>query len=190
MSLITTIPEMILKELKMKPLTISQLSEILDKEEPTIRTTINRLKEKGLIEETGLFDDKYKIYRLTEVGLSSNLILKMLMKLDGIKAIALISIRGVPISSILPEGVDEMRFAAMTAAMMSLGERACRETKKGGFKLNFIQGEKGKILIVECGSEFVISMSFDDSISNEKIFTEQMKIINFLRAEYADSPII
>jgi len=57
-----TLGQKIIKELKIKALTISQISEILKKDEATIRTTINRLKEKRLVTETGDFIDRYKIF--------------------------------------------------------------------------------------------------------------------------------
>jgi len=74
-----TIGQKIKKELKNKPLTIYQLSKNLGIEEPNIRTTIKRLKDKGIIEGTGMFLDRYKIYRLTDKVLNINLLLRMLM---------------------------------------------------------------------------------------------------------------
>ena len=172
--------------MKNKPLTISQLSEILGIEEPNIRTTIKRLKDKGLIEETGMFVDRYKIYRMSEKALNSTVMLRMLMKIEGVKAVALISIDGLPVGSILPEGSSDARYAAMTAALVSLGERACKETKKGGLNIVFIQGEEGKILVVDCGPDFVLTMSLDTTISKEHLFTEYFKTIDLVRSTIAD----
>jgi predicted regulator of Ras-like GTPase activity (Roadblock/LC7/MglB family) len=178
-----TLGQRIMRELRKKPLTIKQLYDILGKSEPIIRTTINRLKEKNFIRETGKFIDKYKIYQIADKTVNS-LALKMLMNIKGVKAVNLISIDGIPIDCILPEGSDaktEMRYAAMTAAVVSLGERACRDTKKGNLNLVLIDGQEGKLLVVGCGTEFVISLSFDSTLSNEELFTEYFRTIDIVR---------
>ncbi len=175
-----------MRELKNQPLTTSQLSEKTGIEEPKIRTTINRLKEKGLIEETGLFIDRYKIYRITNKILNVTLLLKMIMKIEGVLAVALINSQGIPISSILPEGSDDTKVAAMTAAVLSLSERACREYKKGSLNIVFIQGDKGKLLVVDCGSDFFLTLSLDATISKEQLFTEHFKTIDLIRYTIAD----
>ncbi len=181
-----TIGQLVMKELRTKPLTISQLSEKIGIEEPNIRTTINRLKEKGLIEETGLFIDRYKIYRITDKILNVTILLKMLMKIEGVHAVALINIQGIPISTILPEGSDDTKVAAITLALVTLGERACREYKKGNLNILFIQGENGKFLIVDCGPDFVLTLSLDAKISKEQLFTEHFKTIDLVRYTIAD----
>ncbi len=178
-----TLGQKIMKELRNEFLTIFQLSEKLRKDEPTIRTTINRLKEKGLIQETGEYNERYKIYRIADKSINAVYALKLLMKIKGVKAVVLITIDGIPVDSILPEGADpksEIRYAAMTAAIVSLGERACRETNKGGLNLVLIDGEDGKILVVGCGSEFVIALSLDDTISNQELFTDFFKVIDLV----------
>lgn len=181
-----TIGQQLMQELRTEPLTISQLSEKTGIEEPKIRTTINRLKVKGLVEETGLFIDRYKIYKITDKILNVSVLLKMLMKIEGVHAVALINIQGIPISSILPEGSDDIKVAAMTAAIVTLGERACREYKKGNLNIVFIQGENGKLLIVDCGPDFVLTMSLDATISKEQLFTEHFKTIDLIRYTIAD----
>ncbi|MHA2185785.1 MAG: roadblock/LC7 domain-containing protein [Promethearchaeota archaeon] len=187
-----TIPEMILKELKIKPLTIYELSQILKKDEATIRTTINRLKERELIEETGLFENKYKIYRLTEVALSSSLILKMLMKLEGIQAVILGSFRGVLIGSIFSSEEVEKSFIeySLLSGFIQAINTFSTELGTGDTQLHFIQGNKGKILMIGCGPDLTITMLFNDSVSAEEIFSNHLKIINFLRMEFTELPII
>ncbi|MGB5910815.1 MAG: roadblock/LC7 domain-containing protein [Promethearchaeia archaeon] len=180
-----TLGQKIIKELKMKALTISQISEILKKDEATIRTTINRLKEKRLVTETGDFIDRYKIYKIADKSMNAIFALKLLMNIKGVKAVNLITTEGIPIDSILPKTVDpkdEMKYAAMTSAFISLGERACKETRKGDLNLVLIDGKEGKLLIVGCGSEFVISLSLDETISNDQLFSEYFKTIDIVRS--------
>ena len=180
-----TLGQKIMKQLKNKSLTISQLSGILRKDEPSIRTTINRLKEKKLVAETGDFIDRYKIYKIADKSINAIFALNILMNIKGVKAVNLVTTEGIAIDTILPEGADpknEMRYAAMTSAIVSLSERACRETKKGDLNLVLIEGQEGKLLVVGCGSEFVISLSLDDTISNEQLFTEYFKTIDIVRS--------
>ncbi len=174
--------------MKKKPLTTAQLSEFLDVEEPNIRTTINRLKEKNLVEETGMFADRYKIYRLSDRISNSPLLLQMLTKIKGVKAVALITNEGIPIASILPTNTTHTRYSAMSVAILSLSQRALKITKKGKFSTLYIEGEEGKLVIIDCGSEFVLTISLDNSVSKEDFFTQQFKVIELIGAMIAEIP--
>ena len=48
-----------------------------------------------------------------------------------VEASALISTDGLMIASALPQGMDEDRVGAMSAALLSLGDRAARELARG-----------------------------------------------------------
>ena len=185
-----TLGQRIIRELKKSPLTIFQLSEILRKDEANIRTTINRLKDKNFIKETGNFIDRYKIYKIIDTPVNT-LALKMLMDIKGVKAVTVITIDGIPMDCILPEGSDaktEIKYAAMTAAVLSIGERVCKEINKGGFNLVLIDGQKGKFLVIGCGTEFVISISFDGTMSNEELFEEYFRTIDIVRNHIESTP--
>ena len=183
----TTIAEKIIKELKTKVLTILQLSEITEIEEAKIRTTIYRLKEKTIVEETGMFLDRYKIYKLSDKLFNASFILRMIKKLDGVKAVILISdIDGAPISSILPEGIDESRYAAMTVAMFNLMIRACKDINKGKFKYCHVEGEDGKLLIISFNKGLILSISFDSTVDNDLMFTSYLRIIDLIGNSLSD----
>ena len=183
----TTIAEKLIKELKTKALTILQLSELTGIEEPKIRTTINRLKEKTIVQETGMFLDRYKIYKLSDKLFNASFIMRMIKNLDGVKAVILIStVDGAPISSILPEGSIESRYAAMTVAIFSLMERACKETNKGKFKFCHIEGEDGKLLIISLNKGLTLSISFDSTVVNDLMFTSYLKIIDLIGNSLSD----
>ncbi len=183
----TTIAEKIINELKTKALTTLQLSEITEIEEAKIRTTINRLKEKAIVQETGMFLDRYKIYKLSDKLFNASFILRMIKKLDGVKAVILISsVDGAPISSILPEGLNESRYAAMTIALFSLMERACKDINKGRFKFCYIEGEDGKILLISFNEGLILSISFDSTVNNDLMFASYMKIIDLIGSSLSD----
>ncbi|MHA1778243.1 MAG: roadblock/LC7 domain-containing protein [Candidatus Heimdallarchaeaceae archaeon] len=77
----------------------------------------------------------------------------------GIVDIAVVSIEGLPITSIVIENVEETRFAAMTAAMLSLGERVAAELNKGNLKKIFVEGENGYIITMQAGENAVLTVS-------------------------------
>ncbi len=134
-----------------------------------------------------MFLDRYKIYKLSDKLFNATFILRLIKKLDGVIAIMLISsVDGAPISSILPEGENESRYAAMTIAMFTMIVRACTETNKGKFKYCYIEGEDGKILIISLNKGLVLSISFDSTISNEMVFTTYLKIIDLISDSLSD----
>lgn len=129
-----------------------------------------------------MFLDRYKIYRTTEKVLNINVLLRILMKIEGMRGVTLINVEGIPISSILPQGADETRLATMTTAIISLGERVCKVTKLGDLNILFIQGEEGTLLVVSCGSEYILNIALDNTINNEQLFTQYFKIIDLIRS--------
>jgi hypothetical protein len=76
-----------------------------------------------------------------------------------IEAAAIVSIEGLPIASALPADVDETRVAAMTAAMLSLGERAASELGKGELEQIFVKGKEGYIVAMSAGPSAVLTVT-------------------------------
>ena len=76
-----------------------------------------------------------------------------------IESAAIVSIEGLPIASALPADVDETRVAAMTAAMLSLGERASLELGKGELERVFVEGKDGFIIAMGAGTNAVLTVS-------------------------------
>ena len=79
--------------------------------------------------------------------------------IDGVKAAQLTADTGQPLASVLPSGVDDMRLAAMTAALCSLSERAIGEMGLGEFEQSYIQAKKGYLLILHAGEDQVLTVS-------------------------------
>ncbi|MFX1512120.1 MAG: roadblock/LC7 domain-containing protein [Promethearchaeota archaeon] len=79
--------------------------------------------------------------------------------IPGIEAAAVVSIEGLPICSLLPQNIDETRVAAMTAAMLSLGERATLELGKGTLVRIMVEGSDGYMLSVAAGDKAVLTIS-------------------------------
>jgi predicted regulator of Ras-like GTPase activity (Roadblock/LC7/MglB family) len=77
----------------------------------------------------------------------------------GIVDVAVVSLEGLPIVSLVLERVEETRFAAMTAAMLSLGERVATELNKGLLKKIFVEGDHGYIITMQAGDTAVLTVS-------------------------------
>src|SRR6266540_2855469 len=74
-----------------------------------------------------------------------------------IEASAVVSVDGLIMASALQQGVEEDRVSAMSAAMLSLGERISGELGRGGLEQVFIKGDKGAIVLTAIGEEAVLT---------------------------------
>jgi predicted regulator of Ras-like GTPase activity (Roadblock/LC7/MglB family) len=76
-----------------------------------------------------------------------------------IEACAIVSVEGLPIVSALPPDVDEAKVAAMTAAMLTLGEKAAIELGKGVLEQVNVKGVDGWLLVVSAGLNACLTVS-------------------------------
>ena len=74
-----------------------------------------------------------------------------------VEASALISTDGLMIASALPQGMDEDRVGAMSAAMLSLGDRTSRELARGELEQVLVKGAKGYVLMTHAGPDSVLT---------------------------------
>ena len=74
-----------------------------------------------------------------------------------IEASAVVSVDGLIMASALQQGVEEDRVSAMSAAMLSLGERISGELGRGGLDQVYIKGNKGAIVLTAIGDEAVLT---------------------------------
>lgn len=75
-----------------------------------------------------------------------------------IEASAVVSVDGLPIATALPREVEEDRVSAMSAAMLSLGERIASELGRGNLSEVQIKGEKGFVILQSLGTEAVLTV--------------------------------
>lgn len=87
---------------------------------------------------------------------------QMLENLNGstsdIEASALISVDGLMMASAMPQGMDEDRVGAMSAALLSLGERTARELARGTLERVLVQGQGGCVIMTAAGEEAVLTV--------------------------------
>lgn len=74
-----------------------------------------------------------------------------------IEASAVVSVDGLIIASDLPADVEEDRVSAMSAAMLSLGERIAGELGRGMLDQVYIRGGNGYVILMSVGEEAVLT---------------------------------
>lgn len=74
-----------------------------------------------------------------------------------IEASAVVSVDGLTIASALPQAVEEDRVSAMSAAMLSLGERIASELGRGALDQVYIKGEEGFVVLMSIGDDAVLT---------------------------------
>lgn len=74
-----------------------------------------------------------------------------------IEASAVVSVDGLIIASALPGDAEEDRVSAMSAAMLSLGERISGELGRGNLEQVFIRGNEGYVILTAVGEEAVLT---------------------------------
>ena len=75
-----------------------------------------------------------------------------------IEASAVVSVDGLIMASSLPAGVEEDRVSAMSAAMLSLGERIATKLGRGGLDEVYIHGIDGYVLLMASGRDAVLTV--------------------------------
>ncbi|MFK8081194.1 MAG: roadblock/LC7 domain-containing protein [Granulosicoccus sp.] len=75
-----------------------------------------------------------------------------------IEASAVLSTDGLIMASMLPGSMDEDRVGAMSAAMLSLGERISTELVRGELDQVLIKGDMGYVLMTHAGHEAVVTV--------------------------------
>ncbi len=74
-----------------------------------------------------------------------------------IEASAVVSVDGLAMASSLPPNIEEDRVSAMSAAMLSLGERIANELRRGDLDQVYIRGDDGLVGLMAVGEEAVLT---------------------------------
>ncbi len=85
---------------------------------------------------------------------------------------------GLELASILPTGMDDERTAAMSASMLSLGERIGRELARGSVDRIVVEGEKGYGVLVNCGTDAVLLVLASSSVKQGLLFLEIKRAVS------------
>ena len=80
------------------------------------------------------------------------------VSLPDVEAAAVVSVDGLSMASSMPAYVEEDRVSAMSAAMLSLGERISGELGRGVLDQVYIKGEMGYVILMAVGDEAVLTV--------------------------------
>jgi hypothetical protein len=98
-----------------------------------------------------------KMARKSKVEELTHLLKDLEATTPDIEASAIVSVDGLMIASALPQDVEEDRVAAMSAAMLFLGERTATELTRGNLSEVYVKGENGYVLLMAAGEEAVLT---------------------------------
>jgi len=97
-----------------------------------------------------------------------------------VEASAVVSVDGLIMASALPSGVEEDRVAAMSAAMLSLGERIASELGRGSLDQVYVHGNKGYVVLMSIGEEAVLTALAREEAKLGMIFLEMRRAVDDL----------
>ncbi|NJM70176.1 MAG: hypothetical protein HC862_08060 [Scytonema sp. RU_4_4] len=95
-----------------------------------------------------------------------------------VQGAALVSPDGLALASVLPSAMDEERTAAMSASILSLGERIGRELARGNVERIVVEGEKGYGVLVSCGTDAVLLVLAGAEVKQGLLFLEVKRAVS------------
>jgi uncharacterized protein len=92
--------------------------------------------------------------------------------LQDVEAAVLISSDAMALASDLSGESDEEMIGALSASVLSMGERAARDLKRGVLEQVYIKGDLGYLLLVHCGPDALLSLLVNPEAKLGVIFME------------------
>ena len=92
-----------------------------------------------------------------------------------IEASAVVSVDGLIMASALPVETEEDRVSAMSAAMLSLGERIAGELGRGTLEQVYIRGDGGYVILTAIGEEAVLTALAREDAKLGLVFLEMRR---------------
>jgi len=89
-------------------------------------------------------------------GRLDRILAELVGQVPEVEAASVVSFDGLAMASALPPGMAEDRVAAMSAALLSLGERAAEGLGRGTLSQVFIEGENGTVFLISADDEAVL----------------------------------
>jgi predicted regulator of Ras-like GTPase activity (Roadblock/LC7/MglB family) len=98
-----------------------------------------------------------------------------------VQGAALVTPDGLPLAASLPGGMDEERVSAMSASMLSLGERIGMELARGTIDRIFVEGNKGFGILTGCGQDAVLLVLASESAKQGLLMLEIKRVLAELK---------
>jgi len=92
--------------------------------------------------------------------------------LQEIEAAVLISSDAMALASDISDDADEEKIGALSASVLSMGERAARDLKRGVLEQVYIKGDQGYLLLVHCGPDALLSLLVNPEAKLGVVFME------------------
>ena len=86
----------------------------------------------------------------------NNVLSELQASSSDVEACAVVSEDGLMMASALPQGVEEARVAAMSAAMLSMGARTASELSRGKIEQLFLKGDEGFVIMMQASEHGVL----------------------------------
>jgi uncharacterized protein len=99
-----------------------------------------------------------------------------------IQGAALVSPDGLALASTLPSGMDEERTSAMSAAMLSLGERIGKELARGTVDRILVEGDSGYGILMGCGEDAVLLVLANQGAKQGLLMLDIKKTVGDIKA--------
>lgn len=111
------------------------------------------------------------------IQVSLEVLLKELIRgVPGVKAVAIVSIEGLPVVSALPEDITEENVAATTSMLLSLAERAINAMNVGDLEQLNIQGSFSNLTVLTAGKKNVLTVLTEKSANLGYVYMSCEKI--------------
>ncbi|MCK5359915.1 MAG: roadblock/LC7 domain-containing protein [Gammaproteobacteria bacterium] len=94
---------------------------------------------------------------------------------SSIHAAAVMTRDGVPIASKLHKDVNVDRLSAMSASLLSLGDRAAKDLKQGDLKQVLIECAEGFVVMLKVGDNAVLSVMSEQNARLGMLLVEARK---------------
>lgn len=98
-----------------------------------------------------------------------------------VEASAIVSVDGLTIASALPSNVEEDRVSAMSAAMLSLGERISSELGRGNLDQVYIRGNSGFVILMSVGEDAVLTVLAREKAKLGLLFLDMRRAVDDLQ---------
>ncbi len=98
-----------------------------------------------------------------------------------VEASAIVSVDGLTMASALPSEIEEDRVSAMSAAMLSLGERIATELGRGQLDQVYIKGQTGYVILMSIAAEAVLTVLARDQAKLGLLFLDMRRAAEDLK---------
>jgi predicted regulator of Ras-like GTPase activity (Roadblock/LC7/MglB family) len=98
-----------------------------------------------------------------------------------VQGAAVVTPDGLPLSTSLPSGMDEERVSAMSATMLSLGERIGMELSRGTIDRILVGGNQGVGILTSCGADAVLLVLANETAKQGVLMLEIKRVLAELK---------